>query len=295
MTVEGSISTRRDFLAKSAASATAIATGLMTKPACAKSSDEFGGLKVGVQSYCYHRFDVLTAIKEISGLGLNYIELYPGHSPIDASADEFKQLQSMLADHDLNPISIGVLAFGNDHDANRKNFEHAARLGVKAISADPTPDSFESVNRLVLEYKIPIAIHPHGPVGNDQLHLWHRAEIILHFVKDLDPMVGTCLDTGHLIRCAQEPFNTYLDPAQQIRAMGNRNHGIHLKDNDNKAGKNVVVGRGALNVAEVLTALREVDFQGGLSIEHEAHPEEPTPDLIECVQVVKETIARMDG
>src|SRR5437016_11997069 len=40
-------------------------------------------------------------------------------------------------------------------------------------------------------------------------------------------------DTGHLIRAAQAPFNRKLDPAQQIRHMGSRNFGLHLKDHDN--------------------------------------------------------------
>jgi len=77
--------------------------------------------------------------------------------------------------------------------------------------------------------------------------------------------------------------------------MGPRNYGIHLKDHDNKVNQNVVVGQGALNVAEVLVALREVGFSGGISIEHEAHPEDPTPELAECIRVVKETIVNLDG
>ena len=44
-------------------------------------------------------------------------------------------------------------------------------------------------------------------------------------VKDHNPLIGSCLDTGHLIRAAQ--LGKKLDPAQQIRLMGKRNFGIH--------------------------------------------------------------------
>jgi len=181
MRINSIVTDRREFLSTGllgTAVLAATSAGLRTgrKCAAAAADDPFGGFKVGIQSFCYHRFDALTAIREISGLGLQHVELYPGHSPIDASDGEFKILQSMLSDHGLSTTTIGVLGFSSDHDANRINFEHAARLGASAIGADPSPDSFDSLDRLVQEYKIPIAIHPHGPIDDSRLHLWHRAE-----------------------------------------------------------------------------------------------------------------------
>src|SRR5262249_39697911 len=79
--------------------------------------------------------------------------------------------------------------------------------------------------------------------------------------------LGTCRDTAPLIRGAQAPFNRRPAPAQQVRAMGARNFGLHLKDHDNQTRQDVVFGRGALDVPAVLRALREVRFQGYISIE----------------------------
>ena len=59
-------------------------------------------------------------------------------------------------------------------------------------------------------------------------------------VKDHNELIGTCLDTGHLIRMAQ--LGEKLDPAEQVKVMGDRNFGMHLKDHDNKRKTDVVFG-----------------------------------------------------
>jgi len=106
-------------------------------------------------------------------------------------------------------------------------------------------------------------------------------------------LIGTCLDTGHLIRCAQEPFNRKLDPAAQIRIMGARNFGLHLKDHDNKRRTDVVFGRGVLDVVSILRALREVKFGGYISIEYEANPKEPSPDIQACLEVFRNAVRKL--
>ena len=165
-------------------------------------------------------------------------------------------------------------------------------LGLLAVlvlgSADPAPDSFDSLDKLVEEYQISIGIHPHGPVGKNKLHRWYSAEVILAAVKDHNPLIGTCLDTGHLIRSAQ--LGKKLDPATEIRVMGARNFGIHLKDHDNERRADVVYGKGVLDVPGVLKALREVNFKGYISIEYDAHPEDPSPDMKACVEIFKDAV-----
>jgi sugar phosphate isomerase/epimerase len=163
-------------------------------------------------------------------------------------------------------------------------------LGIQTFSADPNPDSFDSLDKLCDEYKISIAIHPHGPAGGGKLHRWYSAEIILKAVKDHHPLIGTCLDTGHLIRAEQ--LGVKLDPAQQVRAMGARNFGMHLKDHDNQKKTDVVFGKGALDVPAVLKALKDVKFKGYISIEYEANPNDPSPDVKACLDVFKDAVKK---
>jgi sugar phosphate isomerase/epimerase len=112
-------------------------------------------------------------------------------------------------------------------------------------------------------------------------------------VKDHHKLIGACLDTGHLIRSAQEPFNEKLVPEEQVRVMKDRNFGMHLKDHDNQTKKDVIYGKGVLDVPAVLKALREVKFTYAISIEYEANEQEPTEDVKACVDIFRESVKKL--
>jgi sugar phosphate isomerase/epimerase len=251
----------------------------------------YGGFTVGAQSYCFREFkQTEQALKKIQALGLHYVEFYPGHAPATTDQKKIKALRSLCKDYGITPIAYGVQQFSKDHDSNKKMFDYGKALGLWTFSANPDPDSFDSLDKLCDEYKISIAIHPHGPVGKNRLDRWYSAEIILKAVKDHHPLIGTCLDTGHLIRSAQPPFFKKLDPPQQIRVMGARNFGLHLKDHDNEKHRDVIYGKGALDVSAVLKALKEVKFKGYISIEYEHNPQNPSPDMKACLDVLQKAV-----
>ena len=293
---------RRHFLRTAGAAAVGLAAVPAALRAEEKKDDPFGGFTVGCQAYTFRNFDVEQGLKRIKDLGLHYVEFYPGQKGqlnVNSTPEQIQAMLKLCKDYDITPVCWGVESFSKDHDANKKKFELAKALGLKALSADPDPDSFDSLDKLCDEYKISIGIHPHGPVGKDTLDRWYSAEIILAAVKDHNPLIGSCLDTGHLIRAAI--LGKELDPAKEIRVMGARNFGIHLKDNDNKAemngvgggNSNVVFGKGALDVPAVLKALRDVRFKGYISIEYEAHADDPSADMQECVAVFRESVKKL--
>lgn len=288
--------TRRNFLQSSAAAATLGALPALGQAGDDKNKrgkgDPFGGFIVGVQSYSFRRFNLEQALTRTQELGLHFVEFFSGHVPLNSTDEQIKAVRNLCFKYDITPIAFGVEGFTKDHAANRRKFEFARKLGVRYLSADPTPDSFDSLDKLVSEFGIGIAIHPHGPTGK-QLHRWYSAEVILEAVAKHHRLIGTCLDTGHLIRSAQEPFNRKLDPAQQVRHMAARNFGLHLKDHDNMKRTDVIFGRGVLNVAEVLRALREVKFQGYISIEYEANENNPSPDIRACLDVFRESVRKL--
>lgn len=281
---------RRDFLkATACAGAAALAGRLAAAPAPA---DPFAGFTVGVQSYTFRNFPLERALKMTQELGLKSAEFYRGHVPTDSSPEKIAGVKKLCGEYGVTPIAFGVERFTKDHDANKKIFDFAKALGVKFLSADPDPDSFDSLDKLVDESRIAIAIHPHGPVGKG-LHRWYSAEVILKAVKDHHELIGTCLDTGHLIRAAQ--LGEKLDPAQQVRVMGKRNFGMHLKDHDNKRKTDVPYGdpTGVLDVPGVLKALKEVGFKGYISIEYEANPDDPSADVRKCVAYLRDAAGKL--
>jgi inosose dehydratase len=282
---------RRDALRLGAA---AVGAAALPGRAPGKDEDPFGGFTVAIQSYTFRTFDLDRALARMAACGVRHAEFFRKHIPVESTPDQIKSVLKACRDAGVMPVAFGVEPFTRDHDANKKRFDFAAALGIKYLSADPTPDSFDSLDRLCDQYKVAIAIHPHGPAGKGKdRHRWWSAETILAAVEDRHELIGTCLDTGHLIRMAQ--LGEKLDPAQQVRVMGKRNFGMHLKDHDNRRRTDVLFGQdgGVLDVPAVLKALREVKFSGYLAIEYEAKPEEPTEDVKRLVKIVQESVKKL--
>jgi inosose dehydratase len=243
-------------------------------------------IQLGLQSYTFRKFNLERTLQFIQKLGLSHAEFFREHIPTESKPEQLSAILKLCKEYGVSPTSFGVVKFTKDHEANRKLFEFGKALGVKTLSCDPDPDSFDSLDKLCEEYKIPVGIHPHGPMGG-KMHRWYSAEIIMKAVGSHHPLIGSCLDTGHLIRSVQ--MGHKLDPVQEIKTMGSRNFGIHLKDHDNQNKTDVICGKGVLDVKGVFQALREVKFQYMVSLEYEAKPENPYDDVAACVEVMKKS------
>jgi sugar phosphate isomerase/epimerase len=270
---------RRNFLATSALAAGAAMWG--ARPALAKDeAPEFGGFLIGIQSYSLRGYKVDEAIQHAKDLGFKHLEFFDGHFSVNSSAEEIDAMKQKMASLDLKMLGHGVNSFGKDHEANRKIFEFAKRAGIRNISAYPSADAFESLDKLVAEYDIRIAIHNHGPNSG-----YSKIVDVLNAVKDHHKHIGACADLGHFIRSGE-------DPVEAIRLLGDRLFGIHLKDfaEQKDQTRGVILGQGHLNVDGVFQALRMVNFpaDGCLSLEYEERPENPLDDLKECLAIAQE-------
>jgi sugar phosphate isomerase/epimerase len=290
MSWDGTFLTRRQFLQTGAAT---LGLAALSGPLAArdKAENPYGDFTMGIQSYTFRKFKTEQALKRIQELGLHNVEFYEAHAPLKAAPEQNQALLNLCKEYSVAPRAWGVsYGFTKDHEGNRKIFEFGKALGVKMLSASPSKDSFDSLDKLCEEYQIAIGIHPHGPTGGGKLDPWYSAEIILAAVKDHHPLIGSCLDTGHLIRAAQ--LGKKLDPAEQVHLMGARNFGVHFKDHDNDRKIDVVLGKGVLDVPAVLKALRDVKFKGMISIEYEANEDNPSPDVKESLAVVQEGVKK---
>jgi inosose dehydratase len=283
-----SLAARRRFLAFTAAAAGASffdLPGIFQQTGLADEKDPWGGLPMGVQSYSLREFDTLETVRHISGMGLHYVEMYDKHLPKTASDEQIAETLALLKKADITLQGHGVHPFTKDHDANRKIFEFAKKAGVKTITADPTPDSFDSLDRLVADFEIFIAIHNHGP--------GHRYDKIADTAKAIEgrhKFVGACVDTGHYIRSGEDPVKAVLE-------FGPRCFAAHIKDEkeaNTPASHNVVIGKGHLDVVELFKALKKVKFpaEGSLSLEYEANPKNPIDEMKACLDVAREAMAK---
>jgi sugar phosphate isomerase/epimerase len=281
---------RRRLLALAAATSGAAATGVawfdLPRVLGAELADDaFGGFPVGVQSYSLRNFNVVEAVRHIQGMGVRYAEFYSKHLALDANDATIQETKKLLADAGIQLAGHGVNGFTKDHAKNEKIFEFAKRAGIRNITADPSPDSFDSLDKLVAQYNIRIAIHNHGPG-----HRYDKLAQVVKAVRDRHPLIGVCVDTGHVIRTKE-------DPVKWVRELGPRVFATHIKDDIKQDGgsQNVVIGKGNLDVVGVFQALKDIKFpaDGDLALEYEANPANPVDDMKQCIAVAREAIAKV--
>ena len=160
------------------------------EPSGSESSDEnaaYGGFPIGIQSYTLRKFPVDRVIEIVhTDLGLSAIEFYgPPHLPITSTDEQINHVKDATSVVGIKLISHGVNAFTKNHEANQKTFEFAKKVGLKNITADPSEDSFESLEKLVGQYDIRIAIHNHGPNTR-----YDKIADVLNAIKDRDRRIG---------------------------------------------------------------------------------------------------------
>lgn len=279
------VTSRRTFLAASAAAcgSAALAGGASMVSRVASAKEPLP-LTLGIQLYSLRNFPVDKALDMAKELGLTKVEFYPGMFPTNADADAIAATRKKLADLGLSISAHGVNGFGKDAAANRKVFEFAKAAGITIITADPAPDSFESLDELVKEFDIRIAIHNHGP-----RHRYNKALDVLAAVEKYDKRIGACADLGHYLRSGERPVDV-------IRVLEGRLYGIHLKDvaDMKDKTKGAILGKGHIDVPAVMEALVAVGFpaDGALSIEYEEHPNDPMADLKECVAIARKALGQ---
>jgi sugar phosphate isomerase/epimerase len=250
-----------------------------------RERDPFGGFPIGVQSYSLREFDLRETVRHIQGLGLHFAEFYSKHLSLTASDETIRQTLDMLRSAEIRLVAHGVNDFTKDHAANQRIFEFARKAGIRNITANPQPDSFDSLDRLCGEFDIRICIHNHGPGA-----LYDKIADVVTAVKDRHPHIGACIDTGHFIRSAE-------DPVKAVHELRGRVFALHVKDEAEQRpdSHNVVIGTGHLDLVGLFKALKETEFpaDGSISLEYEAKPDNPIEDMRECLEQAKKAIAKL--
>ncbi len=273
-----SVLPRRGFLA--AAATLSAASPLATFAREAAAAD----LNLGIQLYSLRGYKADEALKHARDIGFRFVEFYGDMFPVNSDAAAIAAMKKKVADLGLTISAHGVNGFGGDAAANRKIFEFAKAAGIPTISADPSPEAFKSLDELVKEFDVRIAIHNHGPK-----HRYNKVVDVLKAIEGHDERIGACADLGHYIRSGEKPVEV-------IRLLKGRLYGIHLKDFQDMQDvtKGVILGKGHLDVPAVIAALVQTGFpkNGALSLEYEENPQNPLDDIRQCYAVAKDALAK---
>ena len=123
------------------------------------------------------------------------------------------------------------------------------------------------LQRIPAESQIKLTLEPHH--GN-VLEQASDFQTILDAIPD--ERVGVCIDTGHF-------HSSGVDTLAAIRQFASRLYAVHLKDHLGTVS--VGIGRGDLNLKQIIETLQEVDYQGDLTLELEVEDPENLPRYTE--------------
>lgn len=250
-----------------------------------------GGFYIGCIAYTFDRFSLFEALEKIAETGGRVVELSAKSSlskeepsvPFDyhASPEVIRKVKAKLDQCQLKAVGYALIPFPAEEAEARKLFDFAKTMGVRAIITE-SPEAIALMEKLVKEYDIKIAFHNHPRRPDDPSYRMWDPNYILSLVKDRDPRLGACADTGHWLRSG-------LKPVECLRILKGRIVSSHLKDlNQTGLGAHdVPFGTGVADLPAMLTELKAQRFEGHLAIEYEYHWDNSSPEVGQCIGFVR--------
>ena len=182
----------------------------------------------------------------------------------------------------MRPLfASSVVEIPGDESAARKIFEFARKLELYAVTTESV-DALDTIEKLVKEYDIKVAIHNHPKQPNNPNYKVWDPKYVLSVVKDRDARIGSCADTGHWLRSG-------LKPAECLRILKGRVISSHMKDLIAMApdAHDVPFGTGVADIPAILAELKDHHFAGNISLEYEYNWENSTPECGQCIGFVR--------
>ncbi len=247
------------------------------------------GFALGTQSYTFRLFTFEEACAKTASAGLHTTELFPSQKLSAALPNEktgpgispegMTALKDILKKNNVQAVAMGVIGIPKDEEGARKVFAFAKELGIGVINTEST-DAIDTIEKMVKEFDIKVGYHNHPQKPNDESYKVWDPNYILALTKGRDARIGSCADLGHWT-------NSGLAAADCLRLLKGRVVSSHIKDIANGSRAVTRPGTGRANLAEALKALREVGFDGPISIEHEINWENNLEDVVSYVDFVK--------
>jgi inosose dehydratase len=239
------------------------------------------GHPVGVTSikdlYYLANGSTADAMREIAQAGYAGVELFDGNLvEYEDSPEAFTQ---MLDEHDLQLVGVysgANFIFRDILEDELWRIDRAAALGARwgarhlvvgggaQSLRPPSPAEYERLGA-ALNRVVEIAGR-HGMTPSFHPHMTTIVETAEQIARLLAlTSISLCPDTGHVLLAGD-------DPVSLIRDFRDRIAYVHIKDVDPHAGRFVPLGQGALDVGSVMNALREIGYDGWLTVELDAWP-----------------------
>jgi sugar phosphate isomerase/epimerase len=250
-----------------------------------------GGFALGCQAWTFKEFTVLEAIDKTAAAGGKIIEFFSGQRfSADQPALKFDHhatdqmiatVKARLEKDGVRAVNYGVVSIPNDEVGARKVFEFAKKLGLYGITTESV-DSLDVIEKLVKEYDIRVGFHDHQRrPGNPGYKMWDP-NYVLSVIKDRDPRIGACADTGHWVQSG-------LRPVDCLKILQGHIISVHLHDMNEMSPKchDVPAGTGVSDVPGILRELKRQQFDGNISIEYEYNWKNNLADVTNSIAFIR--------
>jgi len=267
---------RRDFIRAGALGA------LAASPlARAADGDPYRGLKVGVHSYSLRKFSLEQALEMTRQLGVKYLSVNPIHVPLKSPTDQLVEARIKIVDAGFTLLEAGVITVSKDMAETRNVFNYARTLGLKTVVIKAAPDSLDTLDKLLRDYDVRLAIHNHGPQD-----IYKTPDDVLMAIRNHDPRIGACVDIGHYERAG-------VKAGDALRALKGHVYDVHFKDVDKAEdkGKAVVCGAGVIDLKDFCKTLLGMSYGDAVMLEYEVDEKDPLPGMKKSMEYLKSVLA----
>jgi sugar phosphate isomerase/epimerase len=282
-------------------------------------------MKVGIDSYCYHRYfgesyaglqsdpgkrmTVWDFVKRARKYRVEGVSIEACFLPkIDAAF--LSRLRDMLDEYNFDRVWAwghpDGLRSGTDHAAARdlaKHLQYAAQIGAKVMrivggSRRTRPQSWSVHKRQLVRMLKPLtrAAEKHGVVMAIENHIDLLADEMLDLMTTIDSRwLGVCLDTANNLRLFEDPVAVAGALAPWARAT-------HVKDVGVQRGNprefsfwpSVPLGQGLVDLPEVIRLLERAHYTGLLAFEIDyLHPDygDEEPAIAKSIKYLRSLVA----
>lgn len=273
---------RRAFFGTLTAAAVAPRLSLAGAPAPRTPDDPARTLILGVASYSLRKFTLDEVLEAARTLGVRHMTFKDVHIPRTETPEQTNARRAKIAAAGITIMGGGTINMANDPEQIRKDFVYAKNAGMPLIYASPDPAALDTIERMVEEHDIKLAIHNHGPEDK----WWPAPQDAYKAIRSRDERMGLCIDVGHTIR-------TGTDPVQACIECQDRLYDMHVKDLADVRDKDsqVEVGRGEIDFPALFRTLLKLGYQGQVGLEYEINADNPVPGMQESLAYMRGVLA----
>lgn len=235
-----------------------------------RGSEDFN---IGVAGYTYRSYDIDQTLAFLKSMEVHYLSIKDWWLPLDSTKEQMDAFKAKCREYDVNPYILGPIYMRSEADVDRA-FAYAERYGSDVFIGVPTYELTDYVIKKVKETGIKVAIHTHGPDGQP----FPNIQKVVEIYKDPSLGIGCCMDLGHSVRMGE-------DIVKDIKKYKDWIYDIHIKDETeaSKSGKTWEMGRGVMDFRPIMKVLRQIKYNGVISLEFEKNGKNPHPGVAESI------------